>query len=169
MSLLTIFFGVLTAVLAVLVVGQLYRSSKRQEQEEQPPKREAKTPPLRVTEKIAEAQLLEPVASLDADEDLSQSGMVSIQAEIDRCVAAERWDEAISWALHAVESRPGNHELKVKLAEIYHMAGDREGFMALFEELKGKLANEHELRRQLLAMARKTMPGHDSPPLESNE
>jgi len=165
MSLVTILFGVITLVLLVVVLGQVYRNSKRQQGDKATtqPEKEARA---RIVEKVEMPELPQPVATVDADDDLSQSGMVSIQGEIDRCIAAERWDEAISWAQHAVESRPERNDLKVKLAEIYHHAGDREGFMELFEELKGKLGEDHDLRRQLISMARKTMPGHDEPPVQ---
>ena len=156
MSSLTIIFGVITLVLLAIVIYAM-RASKKQPKARALPERKPETP-TKVTTAPPEPELPHTAKVAEADDDLSQSGMVSVQQEIDRCIAAERWDEAIAWAQHAVDARPERPEFKVKLAEIYHQAGEREAFMTLFDELKGKLGDNHELRRQMIAMARKMMP-----------
>ena len=167
MSSLTIISGVITLVLLAIVIYSL-RASKKQPKAQALRERRAETP-VKDTAKPPEPELPHAATAAELQDDLSQSGMVSVQEEINRCIAAGRWDEAIAWAQHAVDARPDRPEFKVKLAEIYHRAGEREAFMALFDELKGKLGDNHELRRQLIAMARKTMPGQESSTPEPDE
>lgn len=163
MSTLTIIFGVITLVLLLAVAAYAYRSSQQPRRLRAPPA-PRQAAPARTAEKPAEPEPPQLAAVPEADDALSQSGMVSIQGEIDRCITAERWDEAIAWAQHAVDARPDNPEFKFKLAELYFRAGEREAFMQLFDDLKGKLGNNHELRRRLISMARKTMPERDAAP-----
>jgi len=96
----------------------------------------------------------------EPSEDLSQSGAITIEAEIDRCVAAERWDEAIKWSLHAIQALPDRDEFKVRLAEIYAKAENREKFVPLFEALQPKLAENDEQKERLLAIATSFVPDH---------
>jgi len=101
-----------------------------------------------------------PPSKGEPSEDLSQSGAITIEAEIDRCVAAERWDEAIKWSLHAIQALPDRDEFKVRLAEIYAKAENREKFVPLFEALQPKLAENDEQKERLLAIATSFVPDH---------
>lgn len=99
-------------------------------------------------------------AKVESSNDLSSSGALTIQVEIDRCVAAERWDEAVSWAVHAVEALPDKDEFKVTLAEVYAKAGDIDKFTPLLELLQPKLQHDKQQHDRLLLIAMKVVPDH---------
>lgn len=94
------------------------------------------------------------------DVDLSESGVVSVGDEIDRCIAAGLWDEALKWSHHAIDSRPDSIKFKMKLAEVYFGAGSKDEFRVLFDELHDQLPEGSELRDKLCAMATEIIPDH---------
>ena len=93
-------------------------------------------------------------------EDLSQSGAITIGAEVTRCIAAEKWDEAIKWLLHATDSLPDSDEFKVTLAEVYAKAGEPDNFIPLFEKLYVDLPDNSEHKKRLMTIARAFVPDH---------
>jgi len=94
------------------------------------------------------------------DIDLSESGTISVADEIDRCIAAGLWDEALKWSHHAIDSRPDSIEFKMKLAEVHCGAGSKEEFRVLFDDLHEQILKDSELRDKLHAMAKETIPDH---------
>lgn len=96
----------------------------------------------------------------EASVDLSNSGAVTIKAEIERCVAAQRWDEAIKWATLAVNTLPESDDLNVGLAEVYAKAGYIDRFTPLLESLEPQLGNNEEQLERLLTIAREVVPDH---------
>ena len=84
--------------------------------------------------------------------------MISVSGEIDRCIAAGLWDEAMKWSHHAVQSRPESIRFKMKQAEVYFGAGAKEEFSALFDELYEQLPDGSDDRENLAAMAAKIIP-----------
>lgn len=116
-----------------------------------------KAPGPSVDRGSAEAYVPEPVGH-EASDDLSDSGAVSIRAEIDRCVAAKLWPEAIKWALHATQALPDHDDFQVKLAEIYAQSDDREKFVPLFAKLYLDLDNNPIEQARLLQIAAAFVP-----------
>lgn len=111
----------------------------------------------RIAEKAAAAAPTKPEEHID----LSESGAIFINDEIDRCIETKNWDDAVKWAAHAIQSRPDYMEFKIKLAEVYCQAGYRDEFTELFEELQQTLGEESDLRARLSAMAHEIIPDHD--------
>ncbi len=114
----------------------------------------------RVAEKTAVPITLETELSEELRAELSHSGSLSIQEEIDRCVTEGLWDDAIKWSHHAIDAAPDEREFQVKLAEIYGWSGDREAFTVLFEELHGNLDEDNSLRAKLRNVALGIIPDH---------
>ncbi len=104
----------------------------------------------------------------DLSEDLSQSGAITIGAEVKRCIAEEKWDEAIKWLLHAIDALPGQNEFKVTLAEVYAKAGKLDKFIPLFEKLYVDLADDTDDKRHLMVVARTFIPDHTVVKAEEN-
>ena len=104
-----------------------------------------------------EAYVPEP-AGHETSDDLSDSGAVSIRAEIDRCVAAQLWPEAIKWAIHATHALPDHDAFQVTLAEIYAKSDDREKFVPLFAKLYIDLDNNPIEQSRLLQIAAAFIP-----------
>lgn len=96
----------------------------------------------------------------ELSEDLSQSGALTIDAEVIRCIDAEKWDEAIKWLLHASAALPERTDFKVTLAEVYAKTEDRENFTALFEKLYVDIDDSSEHMVRLLHVAREFIPHH---------
>jgi hypothetical protein len=96
----------------------------------------------------------------DLHEGLSQSGAVTIGAEVKRCMDTEKWDEAIKWLLHAMDALPDRTDFKVTLAEVYVMIEDRESFTELFEKLYVDIADHAEDKERLMIAARAFIPEH---------
>ena len=94
------------------------------------------------------------------DIDLSESGTISVADQIDRCIAAGLWDEALKWSQHAIDSRPDSIKFKMKLAEVHCGAGSTEEFRVLFDELHEQVLEDSELRDKLRAMATEIIPDH---------
>ena len=94
------------------------------------------------------------------DIDLSESGTISVADQIDRCIAAGLWDEALKWSHHAIDSRPDSIKFKMKLAEVHCGAGSKEEFRVLFDELHEQVLDDSELRDKLHAMATEIIPDH---------
>ena len=94
------------------------------------------------------------------DIDLSESGTISVADQIDRCIAAGLWDEALKWSQHAIDSRPDSIKFKMKLAEVHCGAGSKEEFRVLFDELHEQVLEDIELRDKLHAMATDIIPDH---------
>jgi len=92
------------------------------------------------------------------DADLSDSSVVSVSDEIDRCIAAGLWNEAIKWSHHAIQSRPDSVKFKMKQAEAYFGAGAKEELGALYDELAAQLPDDSEDRKHLAAMVAKLIP-----------
>ena len=90
--------------------------------------------------------------------DLSQSDVISIRGEIDRCIAQCRWEEGAKWAAHAIQTQPKQLDFRLKLAEIHCRAGHRREFLAVFEALQRRLPVHDERRQRLLALAREILP-----------
>jgi hypothetical protein len=95
-----------------------------------------------------------------ASNDLSDSGAQSIQGEIDRCVADQKWEEALKWALHAVQALPENKKFRVTLAEIYALAKDRDKFLSLFPKLYIDLDHDKAEQARLVKIATNYAPDH---------
>jgi hypothetical protein len=115
------------------------------------------TPDPRVDTDSAESYLPEP-AGHETIDDLSDSGAVSIRAEIARCVTAELWPEAIKWALHATHSLPDHDDFQVTLAEIYAKSEDRAKFVPLFAKLYIDLDGNPIEQSRLLQIAAAFVP-----------
>ncbi len=96
----------------------------------------------------------------DLNEGLSQSGALTIGAEVKRCIDAEKWDEAIKWLLHASDALPDRTDFKVTLAELYAKTDDRDNFTTLFEKLYVDIDDTSDDMTRLLQVARDYVPEH---------
>lgn len=154
-----VFLGVVAALVALNRRGKRSKATESRPAEIESPVQE---PPRAGEDAAAAVERLNAAQSTQGEprEDLSQSGAMSVQAEIDRCVAAEHWEEAMKWAMHAIESLPEPDGFKVTLAELYARAEDRENFNALFEALAGELTPGGEHRKRLVAIAVAFAPDH---------
>lgn len=146
------------AIVALAVVASatgvllaLHRQRREQQQAER--EQEARA---RVALKAAAS----PTKQAPREVDLSQSDVISIRDEIDRCIAQGRWDEGTKWAAHAVQTQPDRLEFQVKLAEIHCRAGRKREFTALFEDLSRNLPANDPSRARLTALARDIVPNH---------
>lgn len=153
--------SIVAGVLLLAVAALAYRELRYRRRERELIAREQALR-SQVAEKASASAPLEAGSETDQETagDLTHSGALSVQEEIDRCVASGLWDEAVKWSLHAIDARPDRHEFKVKLAEIYSWSGNREEFTQLFEELHEHLPEDDALRRQLFSAARETIPDH---------
>lgn len=81
-------------------------------------------------------------------------------AEADECLASGRHHKAAKMLKEALEQEPERQDLKLKLAEVYHAAGNASAFVALVEEWAPSLSEDDLLRADLVAMGRDLDPGH---------
>jgi hypothetical protein len=143
-------FGVLAALAAVTAIALGLRR-QRIERKRLARERAARE---QVARKAAASAPTQPAQAID----LSQSAVISIQGEIDRCISQGRWDEGAKWAAHAIQTQPDQPDFRLKLAEIHCRAGHRREFLAVFEDLRRRLPVHDERRQRLLALAREILP-----------
>ncbi len=158
MSTITIII-VVAALLVAAVIFVRRKESARLRAEQEAIERE-RVLRRQITEKSSAVAATNTKTDDAVHDELSFSGALSVRDEINRCVTESRWDEAINWSHHAIETSPDKREFQVKLAEIYSWSGKREEFTKLFEELHGTLGDRSELREKLLAAAKETIPDH---------
>ncbi|MCC6202383.1 MAG: hypothetical protein IT494_05195 [Gammaproteobacteria bacterium] len=139
------------AVLVAIVLGAgIVPGRRRDAQHRLAQEREARH---QIARKAAASVPKAPVREID----LSQSDVISIRGEIDRCIAQERWEEGSKWAMHAIQTQPNQPDFQLKLAEIHCRAGQQREFRALFNELAARLPVTDPRRRKLFALARAVM------------
>ena len=139
--------------------GDADRHARMAEKPASKPSKEAPRPASREIKPSITATYAEQPAH-DLNEGLSQSGALTIGAEVKRCIDAEKWDEAIKWLLHASDALPDRIDFKVTLAEIYAKGDDRENFTALFEKLYVDIDDSSEDFARLVKIARDFIPEH---------
>ena len=88
-------------------------------------------------------------------DDLSESGAISIDQQINICMEAGNWVDAEKWTLHAMESRPDRPHFKVKLAEIYQQMGETEKYRKVVGGLLDSLPKDDDLRQKLIDLAKR--------------
>ncbi len=152
--LITVFLAAAIVVLAVRVYRLRRRSSVA------PKTTTNDEGKRRLQERLVKSPLEIEEVSDPVDIDLSESGTISIADQIDRCIAAGLWDEALKWSHHAIDSRPDSIKFKMKLAEVHCGAGSKEEFRVLFDELHEQVLKDSELRDKLHAMAAEIIPDH---------
>jgi hypothetical protein len=114
----------------------------------------------RIEAKIAENPPEIEKAPEPIDNDLSDSGVISVGDEIDRFIAAGLWGEALKWSNHALDSRPDSIKFRMKLAEVHFGIGSKEEFRILFDDLREQVPEGSDLHDKLYAMAIEILPDH---------
>ncbi|KFI23197.1 FimV/HubP family polar landmark protein [Nitrosococcus oceani] len=83
-----------------------------------------------------------------------------IMAEVDDYLAFGRHHEAATALKEALLQEPGRQDLKFKLAEVYHAAGNGSAFVDLVEEWAPNPHGDDGLWADLVAMGKDLRPGH---------
>ena len=94
------------------------------------------------------------------EEQLSQSGVITLESAIDMCLENQNYEDAIKWAEHAINTSPNRYELQVKLAEIYLKVRNGKGFVRIFEHLAKKLDKTDKNWLRIERIAKRVIPKH---------